>query len=259
MFTRRRRVEQFDEELQSILEMHVDEGVRRGLSPDEARRNAHIALGGMHVRDTYRDRGSMPWLEFLMQDVRFAGRMLRKSPGFTLVAVLILAVGIGANGALFSLVNGLLLKPLNGGRTSALFGLYSGERSRADRFRGFSYPEYVDIRDQNTAFASLLAESVARSGLTQGPLTTRISSGVVSSNYFSTLGVIMAAGRAFTLDEERPGSRAAVAVVSYPFWLERGLRPDIVGQRITLNGHEFTIVGVAPEGFNGTMPIMSMG
>jgi putative ABC transport system permease protein len=258
MITRRRRVEQFDEELQSILEMHVDEGLRRGLSPDEARRNAHIAIGGMHVRDTYRDRGSMPWLEFLMQDVRFAVRMLRKSPGFTLVAVLILAVGIGANGAMFSLVNGLLLKPLNGGSTSPLFGLHSGERSTPDRFRGFSYPEYVDIRDQNTVFASLLAESVARSGLTEGGLTRRVSAGVVSSNYFSTLGVTMAAGRAFTLDEERPGSAAAVAVVSYPFWLERGLRPDVVGQRITVNAHELTIVGVAPEGFSGTMPVLSM-
>ena len=122
----------------------------------------------------------------------------------------------------------------------------------------FSYPEYVDIRDQNTVFASLLAESIARSGLTEGGLTTRVTAGVVSSNYFSTLGVTMAAGRAFTLDEERPGSGAAVAVVSYPFWLERGLRPDVVGQRIIVNGHELTIVGVAPEGFNGTMPVMSM-
>jgi predicted permease len=258
MFTRRRRVEQFDEELQTVFEMHVEEGIRCGLSPGEARRHAHIAIGGLHLRDTYRDRGSVPWLEFLVQDVRFAARMLRKSPGFTLVAVLILAVGIGANGALFSLVNGLLLKPLNGGRTSPLFGLYSGERSRADRFRVFSYPEYVDIRDQNTVFAGLVAESIARSGLTEGGLTTRISAGVVSSNYFSTLGATMAAGRAFTLDEERPGSGAAVAVVSYPFWLERGLRPDVIGQRITVNAHELTIVGVAPEGFNGTMPVMSM-
>jgi hypothetical protein len=122
----------------------------------------------------------------------------------------------------------------------------------------FSYPEYVDIRDQNTVFASLLAESIARSGLTEGGLTTRVTAGVVSSNYFSTLGVTMAAGRAFTLDEERPGSGAAVAVVSYPFWLERGLRPDVIGQRITVNAHELTIVGVAPEGFNGTMPVMSI-
>jgi predicted permease len=182
--------------------------------------------------------------------------MLRKAPGFTAVAVLILTVGIGANAAVFSLINGLLLKPLNGGGVE-VFGLYSGERTRGDRFRPFSYPEYVDIREQNTVFASLLAEAVARPGLTEGGLTRRITAGVVSSNFFSTLGVSMAAGRAFTRDEERPGSNSAVAVVPYRYWQERGLRPDVVGQSITLNGHRFTIVGVAAEEFNGTLPVMS--
>jgi predicted permease len=256
LFTGRRRVDQFDAELESVIDMHVEDGVRLGLSPDEARRQALIALGGLHVRDAYRDRGGVPSLEFLFQDVRFAARMLRKSPGFTAVAVLILTVGIGANAAVFSLINGLLLKPLNGGRIE-LFGLYAGERARGDRFRPFSYPEYVDIRDQNPVYASLLAETVARVGLTEGGLTSRMSASVVSSNFFSTLGVTMAAGRSFTRDEERPGSGAAVAIVPYRYWLTRGLRPDVVGQSITLNAREFTIVGVAPEGFNGTMPVMS--
>ncbi len=255
-FSRRRRVEQFDAELTSILEMHVDDGVRRGLSIEEARRQALIAVGGMHIRDAYRDRGGVPSLEFLVQDFRFAARMLRKAPGSAAVAVLILTVGIGANAAVFSLINGLLLKPLNGGGVE-VFGLYSGERARGDRFRPFSYPEYVDIREQNTVFASLLAESVVRPGLTEGGLTRRITAGVVSSNFFSTLGVSMAAGRPFTRDEERPGSNSAVAVVPYSYWLQRGLRPDVVGQSITLNGHTFTIVGVAAEAFNGTLPVMS--
>ncbi len=256
IFSRRRRVEQFDAELTSILEMHVDDGVRRGLSVEEARRQALIAVGGMHIRDAYRDRGGVPSLEFLVQDFRFAARMLRKAPGSAAVAVLILTVGIGANAAVFSLINGLLLKPLNGGGVE-VFGLYSGERARGDRFRPFSYPEYVDIREQNTVFASLLAESVVRPGLTEGGLTRRITAGVVSSNFFSTLGVSMAAGRPFTRDEERPGSNSAVAVVPYSYWLQRGLRPDVVGQSITLNGHTFTIVGVAAEAFNGTLPVMS--
>jgi predicted permease len=256
LFTRRRRVEQFDAELASILEMHVDEGIRRGLSPDDARRQAFVALGGMHVRDAYRDRGGLPALEFLVQDFRFAARMLRKSPGFTAVAVLILSMGIGANAAMFSLVNGLLLKPLNGIRVE-VFGLFAGERSRPDRFRPFSYPEYVDIRDRNTVFAGLFAESVARPGLTENGLTRRITASVVSSNFFPALGVSMAAGRGFTVEEERPGSGAAVAVVPYRYWLQRGFRPDVLGESITLNGHRFTVVGVAPEGFNGTMPVMS--
>lgn len=257
IFSRKRRVEQFDAELASILEMHIDEGVRRGLSPSEARRQALVALGGMHIRDSYRDRGGMPSLEFLVQDVRFAGRMLRKAPGFTCAAVLILAVGIGANAALFSLVNGLLFKPLNGGLTGEVMGLYSGERSRPDRFRGFSYPEYLDIREQNTVFAGLLAESLTRVGLTEGDLTRRATATLVSSNYFSTLGVILAAGRPFTVDEERPQSGAAVAVVSYAYWRRHGLKPDVIGQQITVNGRELTIVGVAPDGFSGTMPVLS--
>jgi predicted permease len=256
IFTGRRRVEQFDDELASIVQMHVEDGLGRGLSADEARRQALLAVGGMHVRDAYRDRGGVPSFEFLLQDVGFAARMLRKAPGFTAVAVLILTVGIGANAAMFSLINGVLLKPLNGGRVE-LVGLYSGERARPDRFRPFSYPEYLDIREQNTVFTSLLAESVARPGLTEGGLTRRITAGVVSSNFFSTLGVSMTAGRAFTLDEERPGSGAAVAVVPYRYWLQRGLRPDVVGESMTLNGHRFTVIGVAPEGFNGTMPVMS--
>jgi predicted permease len=237
--------------------MHVDDGLRRGLSPDEARRQALVAVGGMHIRDSYRDRGGVPTLEFLLQDVRFASRMLRKAPGFTCAAALILAVGIGANAALFSLVNGLLFKPLNGGLTGELMGLYSGERSRPDRFRSFSYPEYVDIREQNPVFAGLLAESVTRVGLTEGGLTRRATATLVSSNYFSTLGVTMAAGRSFTVDEERPQSGATVAVVSYAYWRQRALNADVIGQPITVNGRELTIVGVAPDGFSGTMPVLS--
>jgi len=193
-----------------------------------------------------------------MQDVRFAVRMLSKAPGFTLAAVLILALGIGANSAVFSVVNAVLLRPLNGGTVSGEFvGLYSGDRTRPDRYRLFSYPEYVDIRQKNDVFESLIAEAAINPGLTEGGVTRRVRAGVVSSNYFSTLGVALAAGRAFTLDEERPDSAAAIAIVSYPYWLQHGLAPDVLGRSITVNGHPLTIVGVAPARFNGTMPVMS--
>ena len=200
----------------------------------------------------------MPSPESFVQDVRFAIRMLSKAPGFTIAAVLILALGIGANSAVFSLVNGLLLRPLNDGRLSGEFvGLYSGDRTRPDRYRGFSYPEYVDIRRENDVFNSLIAEAAINPGLTEGGLTRRVRAGVVSSNYFSALGVDLAAGRPFTLDEERPDGAAAVAIVSYPYWQQRGLTPEILGRSITVNGHSLTIVGVAPPRFNGTMPVLS--
>ncbi len=259
LFTGGRRSQQFDAELASHLEMHIEENIRRGLTPEEARRQALIALGGSQsVRDAYRDRTGLPSLESLWQDVRFAVRMLKKAPGFTAVAVLVLALGIGANSAMFTLINALLLRPLNGRATNGEFvGLYSGDRTRPDRYRFFSYPEYVDIRQDNDVFESLLAESVVNSGLDEGGLTRRVRAVAVSSNYFSTLGVELAAGRAFTLEEERPDSAAAVAVVSYPYWLRHGLTPDIVGRSITINGHALTIVGVAPPGFTGGMPVMS--
>jgi predicted permease len=259
LFTARQRSQQFDDELASHLEMHVEDNIRRGLTPEEARRQALIALGGSQsVRDAYRHRGSLPALESLWQDVGFAVRMLKKSPGFTAVAVLVLALGIGANSAMFSLINALLLRPLNGRAMDGEFvGLYSGDRTRPDRYRFFSYPEYVDLRQDNDVFTSLLAESPINPGLDEGGLTRRVRAVAVSANYFSTLGVELAAGRAFTLDEERPDSAAAVAVVSYPYWIRHGRTPDIVGRSITINGHALTIVGVAPRGFTGAMPVMS--
>ena len=259
LFTGERRAQQFDEELRAHLEMHVEDNIHRGMTPKEARRQALLALGGAQsVRDAYRDRGGLPSLESLVQDIRFAVRMLRKAPGFTAVAVLILALGIGANSALFSLVNALLLRPLNGGHPRGEFvGLYSGDRRRPDRFRAFSYPEYVDIRQKNDVFNELLAESIARPGLTEDGLTRRVMTELISSNYFSALGVELAAGRPFTLEEERPGSDAAVAIVGYTYWRQHGLAPDVVGRPIMLSGRTFTIVGVAPQGFNGTMPVIA--
>src|SRR5262245_25037806 len=259
LVTASRRVQRFDDELQSHLEMHIEDNIRSGMSPEKARRQAVIGLGGVQsVRDAYRDGGSLPSVESLVQDLRFAIRMLRKAPGFTAAAVVILAVGLGANSAVFSLVNALLLRPLNGGNVRGVFvGLYSGDRAYPDRYRAFSYPEYVDIRRENDVFDSLLAESAINPGLTEGTLTRRVRAVVVSSNYFSTLGVNLAAGRAFTLEEERPESAAAVAIVSYPYWLQHGATQDIIGRSITVNGHALTIVGVAPPRFNGTMPVMS--
>lgn len=259
LFTSKHRVQQFDAELESVIEMHVEDNVRRGMAPEEARRQALIAVGGVQsVRDAYRDRGGMPSIESIVQDVRFAVRMLRKSPGFTAVAVLILALGIGANSAMFSLINALLLRPLNGGHPRGDFvGLYSGDRTRPDRFRAFSYPEYIDIRRHNDVFNDLLAESVARPGLTEDGLTRRVMTALVSSNYFSTLGVSLAAGRPFTPEEERPGSGAAVAIVGHSYWRQHGLTPDVIGRSVVISGRPFTIVGVAPDGFNGTMPVIA--
>jgi predicted permease len=253
----RRRDAGFEEELQSHLEMQIEDNVRRGMAVDEARRLALAAAGGLQIaREAYRDRSRLPLVDSLAQDIRFAIRMLCKAPGFTTTAVVVLALGIGANGALFSLINGLLFRPVVPG-SGEIVGLYSGSTERPDAFRPFSYPEYLDIRGGNDVFEELFAEASGRAGVTESGVTRRVVAMVVSSNYFTALRVPMARGRTFTQAEERPGAGVAVAIVSHRFWRLHGLTPDIVGQAVVVNARRLTIVGVAPEAFHGTMPVMA--
>ena len=184
----------------------------------------------------------------LRQDLAFALRAFRKAPGFTLVAVLVLGVGIGANTAIFTIVNQLVFKPLSG-RAGDLVGLYNHHRTE-NRYRAFSYANYVDIREQSGVFDGLLAHTFAQAGVPAGDETRRAFVQLVSSNYFDTLGVSLAAGRSFTLEEERPGARIPVAIVPYA-------RRHELGATIRINAADFTVVGVAPEGFTGTMALVS--
>jgi len=137
------------------------------------------------------------------QDLRFGVRTLAKTPGFTIIAILVLAVGIGANSAMFTLVNALLIRPL-AGQADELVGLYSHDRTKVGSYRAFAYANYVDIRDSNDVFQSLMAHTFSMVGVPAGDGTRQTFIEVVSSNYFDALGVPLEAGRGFTLDEERP-------------------------------------------------------
>ena len=192
----------------------------------------------------------------LLQDLRYSLRLLRRTPGFTAVAVLVLALGIGANTAVFSLVNALLLRPMPG-RIAELVGVFNRDRIKPDGFRGFSYPAYTDIRDRNDVFESLTAHTLSLVGIREGDSTRRSFAAVVSSNYFTTLGVPLAAGRAFSLEEERPGAMMPVAIASDGLWRRAGGQPSFLGSTIVVNATSFTIVGIAPPGFTGTMAIVS--
>jgi predicted permease len=196
-------------------------------------------------------------MEPLIQDVRYAWRMLIKNPGFTLVASLVLMLGIGANTAVFSLVNTLLFKPLSVERPAELARLYSRDRKPEGGFRAFSYPNYADIRDKNTAFASLAAFSVAMTGVQEGDATRRVFAATVTANYLATFGVRPVLGRDFLPEEERPGSAVPVAIVSHQYWRRHGSDPGLVGRTLVLNGRSFNVVGVAPEGFSGTSVMFS--
>jgi len=193
-------------------------------------------------------------LETFSHDIRYAFRMWLRAPAFAAVVVAVLALGIGANTAMFSVVNSLLFRPLPG-RGSELVGVYSHDRTRPDVYRNFSYPNYADLRDRSEAFDKLLAHTFAMVGMPAGETTRRAFVDVVSSNFFDTLGVSLAAGRPFTADEERPGAAIPVAIVTYQYWRREAFNPAILGRILRVNAQDFTIVGVAPEGFTGTTPL----
>jgi predicted permease len=192
----------------------------------------------------------------VFQDLRHGVRLLRRTPGFTFVAILILALGIGVNTAVFSLVNTLMLQP-RPGRIDQLFAVFTKDRTIAKGYRDFSYPAYLDLRGRADIFDSLMAHTFSTVGITDGDVTRQTFAAIVSSNYFSTLGVPVAAGRAFTPVEERPGANARVAIASYAVWRRAGLDPSFIGRMVRVNGSDYMIVGVTARGFAGTMALLS--
>ena len=194
---------------------------------------------------------------YMIQDFRFAFRQLIKAPGFTIAAVLVLALGIGANTAVFSLVNTLFFAPPRYAQPHEMVQVFSQDRKDPKKFRGFSYPTFLDIRNQNTVFSDAMGFNLALVGLGQKGDTRRAFSAVVTSNYFSVLGVPVTRGRAFLPEEEIPGRNAPVAIVSYSYWQRNDLNPGMLGSQLLVNGRPFTVVGIAPKGFTGTTQVLS--
>ena len=192
----------------------------------------------------------------LLQDLRYGLRLLRRAPGFAVIAILVLALGIGANAAVFSIVNALVLRP-QAGRLGDVVGVFNRGRAGLDgvreSYRAFSYPAYVDIRDGNDVFEGLTAYAVTLVGVGEGTATRRMLAAIVASNYFSTLGASPVVGRPFLPEEEKPNAGTLVAVASYEQWRQHAFAQDFVGSVTRINGLDFTVVGVAPRGFNGTM------
>jgi predicted permease len=191
------------------------------------------------------------------QDLRHGFRLLVRQRGFTAVAVIVLALGIGANTAVFTLVNGLVIKPRPGAPDAELAGVYSRDRTQPDAYRAFSFPNYLDLRDRKDLFASLTAHNFSLVGLTEGDKTRRVFVDISTGNFFDTFGVKLALGRTFTADEERPGADIPVAILSYGAWQRMGGTPDVLSRRLKLNGREFDLIGVAPRGFGGSMVLVT--
>ena len=189
----------------------------------------------------------------LLRDLRFSVRLLAKTPAFTAAAIAVLALGIGANTAVFSVVRELLFSPRPYPEPDRIVQIYSQDTKNPRRFRGFSYPTYRDIRDQCPAFSGIFAHTVAMIGVGEGEGTRRTFAGIISANYFSTLGVNLVRGRAFLPEEEKPGSAAPVVIASHLFWRKTGFDPNLLGSTVRVNERPYTVVGIAPEDFSGTM------
>jgi predicted permease len=193
----------------------------------------------------------------MINDFRFAFRQLWKAPGFTVAAVLVLALGIGVNTAIFSLVNVMVFQPPTYQRPAEIVQLFSQDKKDPKNFRAFSYPTYSDIREQNSVFSGLLAHDESVVGIGEKGNSRRAVVDLVSSNYFSVLGVLPVQGRPFLAEEEKPGAGKRTAVVSYSYWQKHKLNPAVLGSSILINGRDFTVVGIMPEGFTGTESVFS--
>ncbi len=192
------------------------------------------------------------WEDDMMQDLRFGVRMLLKKPGFTFLAVLTLGLGIGANTAIFSLVNTVLLRPLPIAQPEQVVTLNFGTPGRGV-FPLLGYPEYTDYRDRNQSLAGLAAMGLAQVGLSNNGINERILGLHVTGNYFSLLGVGAALGRVITPDDDRTPGAHPVVMLSYQCWQQRfGADPQIVGRSLLISGRKFTVIGVVPKGFDGT-------
>jgi macrolide transport system ATP-binding/permease protein len=250
---RARRDRELAEELETHLQMQVEENLRAGMSPAEARRQALVKLGGVaQTLEECRRQRRLPLIETLIKDLRYGLRRLARSPGFTLVAVISLALGIGANTAIFSLVNTALLRPLPVERPEQIVSLANAAGARG--FPAFSYPNYKDLRDRSAdVFDGLYAYRFAPLSVSHEGTSERLWGYVVTGNYFDVLGVKAVLGRALTPDDDRLPGAHPVTVLSYESWQRRfGANPAAVGKSVIVNGRSYEVVGVLPRGFYGT-------
>ena len=278
LFRRRDVDEELDEELRDHVEQKTAEYVTKGMTPQEARRVAMVEMGGVEKRkEECRETRGVNWIQDLVQDLRFGLRMLRKSPGFTAVAVLTLALGIGANTAIFSLIDAVMLRALpvrdpqqllilkwaavhepdtrSSYNWSGCPGVSNDLATRVPGGCSFSYPTFEQFRSQQSVFSDISAfVDLEGKHLTANGSVAMANSFLVSGSFFSTLGTRAFVGRTLDAADDEPASQPAV-MLSYVFWRSRfGGDPSIVGKSVLLENKPFTVVGVAAPGFAGIDP-----
>jgi predicted permease len=254
LFRRRRLEDDLDDELRSHLEMSAELNLRKGMSPADARREALRSFGGVEqTKEIYREQRGLPMIETTWQDLRFALRMLRRSPGFSLLAILCLTLGIGANAAVFSWIEGILFRPYPAVAHQERLVAIGGTSRDEPRGTPLSWPDFQDLQRSCTLCETLFVSKITGTTLSIGDRAERTTGSIVSANYFDAIGVPPVLGHGFLPGEDQGQSAHPVAVISHQLWQGRFKGdPAIIGKTQRLNGVIHTIVGVAPEGFFGT-------
>jgi predicted permease len=253
LFNKPRRDRELAAEIESNVALHIEDNLRAGMTPAEARRQALLKFGGVEsAKERYRDRRGIPFLETTWQDIRFALRMLRKSPGFTTVAVLTLALGIGANTAVFSLLDAVLIRSLPYNNPDRLVYLWTPNRKLPQfplEISGPSVGDFFEIQRQMRSFSSITLFSQQYFNLVAEGPAQRVSGVFVQPDFFSTFGVNPLFGRGFEGTDTEPGS-GGVAVISYALWQSAfGGSANVLGKSMILNGQHYHVVGVMPGWF----------
>ena len=242
------------EEMQAHVDLLTERNLAAGMSATDARNAALRQFGGVEqAKEVAREQLIWRWADEFLQDIRFGGRMLVRNPGFSILAILCLMLGIGTSAAVMSWIEGILIRPYplvaHQERMVALFGTKQGTAER----EGLSYPDFLDLQKNSTLFESFIVDRIMGTTLSIGDRAERASGGIVSANYFDALGVRPMLGRGFRPEEGEGRNAHPVTVISYLTWQDRYKGdPDIVGKTQFLDGVQHTIIGVAPEEFHGT-------
>jgi predicted permease len=251
LFRRNRIDNEIDAELQAHIALRVEDNLAHRMSPAEARRDALVRFGNLtSTRENAAQADLALNLETIWADIRYAFRQLRRSPGFAVTVIVTLALAIGANAVVFSILNAFILRPLNVPNAQSLVGVW---RMPADNMAQ-SYPDYVDLRDRNHSFDGLIGYNVNEVGFDTGNNPSRSWALETSGNYFDALMLQPFLGRLFHASDERGPNSAPYIVLTHTFW-QNHFQSDsgVIGRQVRLNKHPFTIIGVAPPDFHGTL------
>src|ERR1041385_2068553 len=244
-------VQDFGDELESILQMHVDDNLRRGMTPEEARRQAHIQLGGVEqIQQVAHDHRGLPWLEVFGRDLRYASRTLLRTPGFTVVAMLVMAIGIGASVSLFTVIHSVLLRPLPFRHADRLVALYG--QDALSSHNTVAPGDFYDWQNASHAYEQMAIWRWTGFNMSasDGELPEFLNAGTCSWELFSTLGVSPVMGRPFTPADDNPGA-GRTAILSWSLFERRfNHNPAALGNTVRLNGQLFTVVGILPDWFH---------